>query len=180
MCYFIILFRWYLASKLLLRSLKPFWFLLYSVWRVYVFCFSFLFSPLFLSFLPLSLLKSLKALRIVLVSRVRKFYNANVLVWVFSPMVLSTWPDLSVWKHLFNPGIIFLNEVESFFPFFPFPPSFFLSQTPLIGIMDLFDQSSNFLSYFHLLFYFYFLCSTSIEFSSIIYLISKSFYFCSF
>lgn len=89
--YFIISLHCFLTSIFLLRSLKPFWFLIYCMWPVYL-CFVFPFS---LTCLPFSLTLShslilWKRLRLNLFS-VFQCWNFTVMVpWVgfFLPSVL--------------------------------------------------------------------------------------------
>ena len=143
MYYFIILLHGFLASTLLLRSLKPFSFLIYITCDLCVCVLFFLFfsCTLVYSLFPslLSFFKSLKVFKIVSVFSVLKFYDDGFLCGFRFIQGAEYWCPLSLWKHLLILGLFLEWGCWLFLSNF-----FFLSQTPFIWITDLLDQSSNF------------------------------------
>lgn len=93
--YFIILLHCFLASILLLRSLKSFWFFIYYMWPMCM-CFVFLFSPLLL--LMLSSLSFIKSK--ILVFSFLQLYSDEPFCGFLLFQGVGTWCAFSIWKYL--------------------------------------------------------------------------------
>lgn len=150
-----ILCHYFLTSILLLRNLKPFWFLIYCMWPVY-----FVFPSLFflLPFPPL-IFKTSKSIIRFYVSSVLKFCHDGSLCGSFFIHCAEYLVNRFSLETSFHSGTF--SWVRLLIMSFHF---FSLSQTPLFWIMDLLDWSSNFLLFSQLFFTCFSFCSIEFPF----------------